>query len=112
MFQFHLPYKIVNGESASVQIAAGANVAVNIILGLPFIQKMKCILDFVDYVLECLALDCPPFPFEFRRTSNHVPIAVHPAVNTSIAKEYAEVIRKLDNLAQYFSAKQNSAIIR
>jgi hypothetical protein len=40
-----------------------------------------------------------------------VPVAAHPAVNTSTAK-YAEVIRELDNLAQYFSDKQNSAIIR
>ena len=106
VFQFHLPYKTKDGESCSIQIAAGTNVAVNIILGLPFIQKMKCTLDFVDNVLECKALDCPPFPFEFRRTSNHVPVAAHPAVHTS-GGMHSEIVHELNHLEQYFIAKQN-----
>ena len=67
---------------------------------------MKCTLDFVDNVLECKALDCPPFPFEFRRTSNHVPVAAHPAVHTSGGMQ-SEMVRELNHLEQYFIAKQN-----
>jgi hypothetical protein len=56
-------------------IATGPNVSVNTIIGLPFMQGTGMILDLVDNLAECKHLDCPPFPIEFRRTSNHVPVS-------------------------------------
>jgi hypothetical protein len=55
-FQFHLPYKLHgDGGDCLFCVAAGTDVAVNVILGLPFIQAMKMILDFVDKVATCHA---------------------------------------------------------
>jgi hypothetical protein len=103
-FQFLLPYKTTDGEQCSFCVAAGKNVAVNIILGLPFLQKMKCVVDFPNNVLDCQVLDAPPFPMEYRRTSNHVPMgAAMPQVNTSnISARCKDTIRELDNLEQFF----------
>ncbi len=53
-----------------ISIAAGKDVAVNVILGIPFILAMKMTLDFVDNVATCKAIDHPPFPIELRWTSN------------------------------------------
>jgi hypothetical protein len=78
-FQFHLPYCTSGGDSSSLLIATGPNVLVNTIIGLPFIKATGMILDFVDNVAESKHLDCPPFPMDFWRTSNHVPVAEVPA---------------------------------
>ncbi len=64
-FQFYLPYKTREGDDASFMIATGPHVSVNTILGLPFVLATGAILDFVDMVVECKYLDCPPFPIDF-----------------------------------------------
>jgi hypothetical protein len=90
-------------------VAAGTNVAVNIIIGLPFLRKMKGVIDLCNDVLECNVLDHPPFTLEYRRTSNHIPPAdAMPQVNTSTSTNVSEIIRELDNLEQYFSDKLTS----
>ena len=43
-FEIHLPYTTKDGSSTSLLVAAGPDVAVNLILGLPFIKAM------VDYM--------------------------------------------------------------
>ena len=108
-FEFHLPYKTKDGEACCLQVAAGTNVAVNIIIGLPFLRKMKGVIDLCNDVLECNVLDHPPFTLEYRRTSNHIPLAdAMPQVNTSTSTNVSEIIRELDNLEQYFSDKLTS----
>ena len=64
-FQFHLPYKTREGDDSSFMIATGPHVSVNTFLGLPFVLATGAILDFVDMVVECKYLDCPPFPIDF-----------------------------------------------
>ena len=64
-FQFHLPYKTRESDDSSFMIATGPHVSVNTILGLPFVLATGAILDFVDMVVECKYLDCPPFPIDF-----------------------------------------------
>jgi hypothetical protein len=73
-FQFHLPYCTSGGDSLSLLVATGPNVLVNTIIYLPLIKATGMILDFVDNVAECKHLDCPPFPIDYHRTSNHVPV--------------------------------------
>ncbi len=73
-FLFHLPYCTSGGDSLSLLVATGPNVSVNTIIGLPFIKATGMILDFVNNVAECKHLDCPSFPMDFWRTSNHVPV--------------------------------------
>jgi hypothetical protein len=102
-FQFHLPYKLRgDGGDCLIAIAAGADVAVNVILGIPFITAMKMILDFVDNVATCHAIDHPPFAMDFRKTSNVVP-APMPPVHLSSA--LADTVQELENYAQWRTAQ-------
>ncbi len=102
-FQFHLPYRTSGGNSSSLLIATGSNVLVNTIIGLPSIEATGMILDFVDNVVECKHLDCPPFPMDFWRTSNHVPVAEAPAHHLGPHK--TSVLKELLNLEHWYNAK-------
>jgi hypothetical protein len=48
-FQFHLPYLTREGQATSILIATGLHVAVNAIVGLPFIQATKMIRSRCGY---------------------------------------------------------------
>jgi hypothetical protein len=75
-FQFLIPFQMRGtGADCALAIAAGDNVAVNVILGLPFIIAMKSNLNFVDMLMSLNAIDCKPFPMDLRKTSNAVPIS-------------------------------------
>ena len=60
-FQFHLPYLTREGHPTHLSVACGPNVTVNTILGLPFIQQTRMIIDASDQVADLRALDTPPF---------------------------------------------------
>jgi hypothetical protein len=47
-FQFHLPYLTHEGQATSILIATDPQVAVNVIVGLPFIQATKMIINASD----------------------------------------------------------------
>jgi hypothetical protein len=102
-FQFHLLYRTSGGNSSSLLIATGPNVLVNTIIGLPFIKATGMILDFVDNVAECKHLDCPPFPMDFWRTSNHVPVTEAPAHH--LGPHETSVLKELLNLEHWYNAK-------
>ncbi len=102
-FQFHLPYHTSGGDSSSLLVATGPDVLVNTIIGLPFIKATGMILDFINNVAECKHLDCPPFPLDFRRTSNHVPVAEAPAFHLGPHK--TSVLNELRNLEHWYNAK-------
>jgi hypothetical protein len=73
-FQFHIPYLTKEGDPTSILIATGPHVTINMIVGLPFIQATRAIIDLLDNVAELHALDAPPFPLEFCRATVHVPV--------------------------------------
>jgi hypothetical protein len=73
------------------------------IIGLPFIKATGMILDFIDNVAECKHLDCPPFPMDFRHTSNHVPVAEAPAHH--LGPHETSVLKELLNLEHWYNAK-------
>jgi hypothetical protein len=63
------------------------------------------ILDLVDKNLaECKHLDCPPFPIEFRCTSNHVPVSDDQNAAINLAGPSKDVIREIENLECYYNA--------
>jgi hypothetical protein len=68
-FGLHTPYFTKDGKPATLLLAAGSHVTVNLILGLPFIEATQMIVDFKDKVIECCALDCPLFPIISRRAA-------------------------------------------
>jgi hypothetical protein len=68
-FNIHLPYSTKDGNTTSLLVATGPDVAVNIILGLPFITAMGMVADFVDNICKAKNLLCEPFPMDFKRVS-------------------------------------------
>ena len=58
------------------------------------------IIDTVDDVAECKYLDCPPFPIDYRRTSNQVPVMDEPGAPIHHTQAYLQdTIHKIENLA-------------
>ncbi len=105
-FLFRLPYKTLDGDDLSFMVETGPNVSVNTIIGLPFIKGVGMIIDTVDDVAECKYLECPPFPIDYRRTSNQVPVMDKPTVPVHHAHGYLQqTIREIENLEQYYDAK-------
>jgi hypothetical protein len=73
-FEIHLPYSAKDGNDTSLLVAAGPDVAVNLILGLPFIKATGMIVDFVDNVCQSKHLLCNPFPIDFRKAMKSIPV--------------------------------------
>jgi hypothetical protein len=102
-FQFHLPYKLRgDGGDCVISIADGKDVAVNVILGMPFITAMKMILDFVDNLATYNAIDHPPFPMDFCCTSNTVP---NPDAGVNVGTVIHPVICELNNYERWRCAQ-------
>jgi hypothetical protein len=104
-FLFHLPYRTREGDTTSLMVATGPNVSVNTIIGLPFMKATGMIMDLVDEVVECKYLDCPPFPVDFRWTSNHVPVMDDGGTPIHHASTYIQLIDEIKNLERYYDAK-------
>ena len=107
-FRFHLPYLTREGSPTSFLIACGRDVTVNAILGLPFIQQTRMVIDAADMVAELKALDTPPFDIEFRHAMCAVP-PVDPARARANAAFYADIIREVENIEQFFCSSPPSA---
>ena len=104
-FQFHLPYLTKEGNTTSILIATGPHVTVNMIVGLPFIQATRAVIDLADNVAELHALDAPPFPLEYRRAMVHVPIVdegnEHPV---QMVDAYSNLIAEINSLEWHFTS--------
>ena len=96
-FEFHLPYKTKTGANTSFIVACGPDVAVNCIVGLPFIMSTHMIFDASDQVAECKALDCPPFKVEYKRASCTAP-RVDPNFVPPIPSHFSNFISELSAL--------------
>jgi hypothetical protein len=73
-FDIHLPYTAKDGNDTSLLVAAGPNIAVNVILGLPFIKAMGMIADFVNNICEAKNLLNDPFPINFKCATKFIPV--------------------------------------
>ena len=107
-FSFHLPYFTREGAPTTFLVAVGPNVTVNTILGLPFIQQTKMIIDAADQVAELRSLDAPPFPIDFRRAQCGVPTisASKDPVNES---HFTDIIREITNIESLYTASTPGA---
>ncbi len=102
-FVFHLPYKLQGDGGDSLNaIAAGKDIAVNVILSMPFIASMGMVLDFKDNVATLNAIYHPPFAIEHRRTARTVPTSAAGA-NVSITDHH--VVRELENYERWRSTR-------
>ena len=104
-FQFLLPYLTKDGDTTSILIATGPHITVNTIVGLPFIQATRAVIDLSDNIVELRAFDAPPFPLEYHRATVHVPVteegSEHPV---HMAGAYDALINEINALEQYFTS--------
>jgi hypothetical protein len=96
-FQFHMPYLTREGHPTSLLVACGPNVTVNTILGLPFIQATRMVLDASDQMAELRALDMPPFALNFRRAMCTVPPISSP-LDEGTSAHYSNIIKEVGRI--------------
>ena len=85
-----------------IAIAAGKDIAVNVILGMPFITSMNMVLDFNDNVATCNAIDHKPFAIDLCRTAHTVPA---PVVRVNAGISINPVVAELEDYEQWRSAQ-------
>jgi hypothetical protein len=102
------PYFTREGAPTTFLVAVGPNVTVNTILGLPFIQQTKMIIDAADQVAELHSLDAPPFPIDFRCAQCSVPTIVAPKDPVN-ASHFTDIIREIANIESLFTVSKPDA---
>jgi hypothetical protein len=107
-FQFHMPYLTREGNNTTLLIACGPNLTVNCILGLPFIQATKMVIDTADQVGDLRALDTPPFPLDLQRAMCTAP-AVGSIPDNNTAVRYANIIAAVDRVMALHTTKHSLA---
>jgi hypothetical protein len=105
-FHFHLPYLTREGSSTSLLVVTGPNVTITTILGLPFIQQTRMIINLFDQVAELRALDTAPFPIDYHQAMCTIP-AVEPKANPIAS--HADVIKEIERIKQFYAADQHAA---
>jgi hypothetical protein len=100
-FKFTLPYLARKGQETSILIVTGPNVTVNTILGLPFIQQTRMVIDAANQVAELQVLDALPFPIDFRCAMCTVPAVASDSSPDSCTHTHA--IRAVKMLKAYYA---------
>ncbi len=104
-FQFHLPYLMRDGQATSILIATGPHVTVNTIVGLPFIQVTRMIINLSDNVVDMHALNASSFPLEYRHATVHVPIVVKAdAACIHLSTAHLDMIKEIKAQERHFFA--------
>ena len=96
-FKFITPYRTRDGSLISVVFSCGTNVAVIVIVVLPFPTLTGSILDMNDNVLDMTKVNECPFTIDFRSPSKSTPVAgTHP---TKVNEEqYGKFPKQLDEV--------------
>jgi hypothetical protein len=72
-FELHLSYHTKDGSNTSLLVAAGPDVAVNVILGLPFIKATSIIANFVGNVCKAKYLWLQSVPHQLQARNKVYP---------------------------------------
>ena len=98
-FQFHLPYLTCDGQATSILIATGPHATVNTIIGLPFIQATRMIINLSNNFADMRALNASPFPLEYHPAAVHVPIVDEAgAAPTHLSTVHQDLIKEIEAL--------------
>jgi hypothetical protein len=108
-FDVHLPYLTKDGSETSLLVALGPDVAVNLILGLPFIKATGMIGDFVDNVCQAKHLLCNLFPINFKCATKPIPVFMDASAPCNIANSQ-DTLHVLAALRKFFPPKSNIII--
>ena len=98
-----MPYLTREGHATSLLIATGPDVTVNTILGLPFIQQTRMVIDASDQVADMCTLDTPPFPIDFRRAMCTVPALPPDVALGPTSSNCAIVLKEIARLEAFFA---------
>jgi hypothetical protein len=110
-FEVHLPYFTKDGNSTSLMVAAGSDVAVNVVLGLPFIKATGMVADFVDNVCEVRNLLCDPFPMDFKRATKSILVfQSNPDRTASCGSGMTSTLHVLGLLRSYYDRSCNEPL--
>jgi hypothetical protein len=101
-FQFHMPYFTRKGHPTTLLMACGPNVMVNTILGLPFIQATRMVLNASNQVAELRALDTPPFALDFCHAMCTLP-PVSGLPDDGTAMCYADIIKEVNRIEAMYT---------
>ena len=75
------------------------------IVGLPFIQATRAVIDLSDNAVELRAFDAPSFPLKYRRATLHVPVteedSEHPV---HMVGAYNALLEEINALEKYFTS--------
>ncbi len=96
-----MPYLTPEWHPTTLLITCGPIIRVNTILGLPFIQATKTVLDAADQVAELCALDMPPFALDFRHAMCTVPSISNPT-NDATGTNFANIIKEVARIEALF----------
>ena len=110
--EINLNYLTKDGSDTSLLVAAGPDVAVNLIIGLPFIKAMGLICDFVDNICQAKHLLCDSFPINFKRASKSIPVFLVTGAPCNV-NDPSDTLRVLASLRTIFprnSDKEKGAI--
>ena len=109
-FEFHLPYLNREGSNIKIFFAAGLDVTINSVIGLPFIKAVGGIVDTVTDLFEMKYLDCAPLKLFYHRTRNSfVPPKEYPIPS---GEHSVQVIQEVDAIEAYMANPPLDSITR
>jgi hypothetical protein len=110
-FDIHLPYSTKNGNTTSLLVAAGPDVAVNIVLGLPFITATGMVADLVDNVCKAKNLLCEPSPIDFNCATKSIPVFQSSADHLQcLGRDITSILHVLGLLRSYYDKSRDGKL--
>jgi hypothetical protein len=110
-FDIHLPYSTKDGNTTSLLVAAGPDVAVNIVLGIPFITATGMVANFLNNVCEAKNLLCEPFPINFKCATKSIPVFQSSAdCLQCLGTEVTSNLHVLGLLRSYYDKSRNGEL--
>ncbi len=99
------------GTPASLVVAAGPNVTINLILGLPFITQTKMVINTSNQVAELHAFDTPPFPINFCHAMCAIPVIGNAAAAAN-AVLHADIVQEIKNIEEHIYKKSDAFLLQ
>ncbi len=99
------------GYPTSLVIAAGPNVTINMILGLPFITQTKMVIDTSNPVTKLHAFDMPPFPINLCCVMCAIPV-IDDAAAAANAALHANIVKEIKLIKEHIYKKNDALLLQ
>jgi hypothetical protein len=110
-FDIHLPYSTKDGNTTSLLVASGPDVAVNIVLGLHSITAMGMVANFVDNVCEAKNLLSEPSPIDFKCATKSIPVFQSSAdCLQCLGRDVTSILHILSLLRSYYDKSHDGKL--